>query len=61
MNGFKQRWEKRLERMLPVGAGICAFDVDECTVTLALDNCDEVKVLVDALPAKSRVRLAGDL
>lgn len=44
-------------RALPDSAGICAFDLDECTVTIALDNEDEVRALRKALPGKNRVRL----
>lgn len=57
---FKQRWENRTARSLPSTAGVCAYDLDECTVTLALDNELEVQTLVTALPAKRRVRLVGD-
>lgn len=42
-------------RALPDSAGICAFDLDECTVTIALDNEDEVRALRKALPGKNRV------
>jgi hypothetical protein len=43
---------------LPADAGVCAFDRDECTVTLALSNEDEVMALVRALPSRNRVWLA---
>lgn len=45
---------------LPATAGVCAYDRDECTVTLALDSEADVVALVNALPAKHRVKLCED-
>jgi hypothetical protein len=36
-------------------AGVCAFDLDECTVTFALDSEEEVVALVKRSPWRSRV------
>lgn len=46
-------------KALPVSAGICAFDRDECTVTLALDSEAEVLAMLETLPSKNRVRIAA--
>jgi hypothetical protein len=43
--------------VLPATAGVCAYDTDECTVTLALDDKDQVLTLVKKLPSKNRVRI----
>lgn len=45
---------------LPPGAGWCAYDIDECTVTIALDTPDQVHALRRCLPARGRVRLIDD-
>lgn len=44
---------------IPAAAGVCAFDIDECTVTLALDKADDVWALVNSLPAKNRVMVCS--
>lgn len=41
---------------LPIGAGVCAYDRDECTVTIALDSVDDVLALVEALP-RNRIKV----
>lgn len=46
--------------MLPQTAGVCAYDRDECTVTVALDNIDQVMAMVKALPCKGRVMLVDE-
>lgn len=45
---------------LPASAGVCAYDRDECTVTIALDSETEVMALTRALPGKNRVRLCDE-
>lgn len=44
----------------PSRVGICAYDLDECTVTLALDTADDVRAFVAAYPPKSRASLCYD-
>lgn len=44
---------------LPIGAGVCAFDRDECTVTIALDTLEDVLWLIENLPHRNRVRVCG--
>ena len=44
---------------LPSSAGCCAFDLDECTVTIALDTEAEVRSLVSSLRSRRRARLVG--
>lgn len=44
---------------LPINAGVCAFDRDECTVTIALDTEADVLALVEALPHRNRVKVCG--
>lgn len=39
---------------LPKNAGVCAFDRDECTVTIALDSETDVTALLSALPSRNR-------
>lgn len=46
-----------MKRLLPAGAGCCAFDLDECTVTIALDTADQVNQLSQRLPARGRVKV----
>lgn len=45
---------------LPADAGICADDLDECTVTLALSSEAEVRAARAALPLRNRVRVMPD-
>ena len=45
---------------LPIGAGVCAYDRDECTVTIALDTPEDVRWLVENLPHRNRVKLCDD-
>lgn len=45
---------------VPEGAGVCAFDRDECTVTLALDTEAQVNAFISGLLPKKRVRLMDD-
>jgi hypothetical protein len=42
---------------LPIGAGVCAYDRDECTVTIALDTIEDVLWLVENLPHRNRVKV----
>lgn len=44
---------------LPAAAGVCAYDRDECTVTLALSSEEEVMDLVLALPLCGRLHVAA--
>lgn len=44
---------------LPINAGVCAFDRDECTVTIALDTEADVDALVSTIPSRRRVRFAA--
>jgi hypothetical protein len=44
----------------PPDAGICADDLDECTITLALSSEDEVRAARAALPLRHRVRVMPD-
>ena len=46
-----------LREALPSSAGWVAFDLDECTVTIAVDSADEVRAVRDALPSRNRVRV----
>lgn len=44
---------------LPVNAGVCAYDRDECTVTIALDTEDDVLAVVSTIPSRRRVRFSA--
>lgn len=45
---------------LPPDAGICAYDLDECTITLALSNAAEVREAFRMLPDRHRMRVIPD-
>lgn len=40
---------------LPDTAGCCAWDLDECTVTVAFDSEEEMRAFRDALTSRHRV------
>jgi hypothetical protein len=48
----------RLE--LPGSAGICAFDRDECTATIAFETEAELQAVINRLPGRKRVRIIED-
>lgn len=45
---------------LPIGAGVCAYDRDECTVTFAFDTEADVLAIVESIPHRNRVRLCSE-
>jgi hypothetical protein len=40
--------------LLPASARVCAFDLDECTITVAFDTEEEVRRAAAVLPAGHR-------
>lgn len=41
-------------------AGICAFDLDECTATIAFDTAAEMQAFISRLPGRKRIRVMKD-
>jgi hypothetical protein len=52
--------ETEARELLPTGAGICAYDLDECTVTIALDSEADVRSMVGRIPARNRAAVVDD-
>lgn len=45
---------------ISASAGWCAWDVDECWVTVAFDTPEEMDALLSQLKPRNRVRLVPD-